>query len=67
LFKAKINEKEYGSIIVQNAETIRFLGEDGSILPVTHAKKGDSILVYSKPPTGRHFGMEVSNEYILEK
>lgn len=67
LFKAKINEKEYGSIIVQNAETIRFLGKDGSILPVTHAKRGDSILVYSKPPTGRHFGMEVSNEYILEK
>lgn len=67
LFKAKINEKEYGSIIVQNAETIRFLGKDGSIVPVTHAKIGDSILVYSKPPTGRHFGMEVANEYILEK
>lgn len=67
LFKARINENEYGSIIVQNAETIRFLQKDGNILPVTHAKKGDSILVYSKPPTGRHFGMEVSNEYILEK
>jgi 3-dehydroquinate synthase II len=67
LFKARINENEYGSIIVQNAETIRFLQKDGGILPVTHAKKGDSILVYSKPPTGRHFGMEVSNEYILEK
>ena len=67
LFKAKINEKEHGSIIVQNAETIRFLAKDGSILPVTHAKTGDSILVHSKPPTGRHFGMEVANEYILEK
>lgn len=67
LFKANINEDEYGSIIVQNAETIRFLRKDGSILPVTHAKVGDSVLVFSKPPTGRHFGMEVSNEYILEK
>ena len=67
LFRAKITENEHGSIIVQNAETIRFIGKDGSILPVTHAKVGDSILVYSKPPTGRHFGMEVSNEYILEK
>ncbi|VFJ12448.1 3-dehydroquinate synthase II [Candidatus Nitrosocosmicus franklandus] len=67
LFKAKINDNEFGSIIVQNAETIRFLQKDGDILPVTHAKKGDSVLVYSKPPTGRHFGMEVSNEYILEK
>lgn len=67
LFRAKISDNEHGSIIVQNAETIRFLGKDGSILPVTHAKVGDSILVYSKPPTGRHFGMEVSNEYILEK
>ncbi|HEU5120118.1 MAG TPA: 3-dehydroquinate synthase II [Candidatus Nitrosocosmicus sp.] len=67
LFKARINENEHGSIIVQNAETIRFLQKDGNILPVTHAKQGDSILVYSKPPTGRHFGMEVANEYILEK
>lgn len=67
LFRAKISDNEHGSIIVQNAETIRFIGKDGSILPVTHAKVGDSILVYSKPPTGRHFGMEVSNEYILEK
>jgi len=67
LFRARISENDHGSIIVQNAETIRFLGKDGSILPVTHAKVGDSILVYSKPPTGRHFGMEVSNEYILEK
>jgi len=24
-------------------------------------------LVYSKAATGRHFGMEVSDEYILEK
>jgi len=34
---------------------------------VTHLKKGDSVLVYAKTATGRHFGMEVADEYILEK
>ena len=67
LFRAAINDDEMGTIIVQNAETIRFLDESGQILPVTHAKRGDKILVYSIPSVGRHFGMEVSNEYILEK
>ncbi|HKX96997.1 MAG TPA: 3-dehydroquinate synthase II [Candidatus Nitrosocosmicus sp.] len=67
LFRAAINDDEMGTIIVQNAETIRFLNESGQILPVTHAKRGDKILVYSVPSVGRHFGMEVSNEYILEK
>jgi 3-dehydroquinate synthase II len=67
LFRAAINGDEMGTIIVQNAETIRFLNESGQILPVTHAKPGDKILVYSIPSVGRHFGMEVSNEYILEK
>ena len=67
LFRAVINDDEMGTIIVQNAETIRFLNERGQILPVTHARRGDKILVFSIPSVGRHFGMEVSNEYILEK
>ena len=67
LFRAAVNDYEIGTIIVQNAETIRFLDEKSQILPVTHAKPGDKILVYSIPSVGRHFGMEVSNEYILEK
>ncbi|TVP41650.1 3-dehydroquinate synthase II [Candidatus Nitrosocosmicus arcticus] len=67
LFRAAINDDEVGTIIVQNAETIRFLNESGKILPVTHAKAGDKILVYSIPSAGRHFGMEISKEYILEK
>jgi 3-dehydroquinate synthase II len=25
------------------------------------------VMAHSKPATGRHFGMEVSDEYILEK
>jgi 3-dehydroquinate synthase II len=67
LFKASISDQEFGSIIVQNAETIRFLDAKGDLLPVTHAKPGDKIMVYSIEPTGRHFGMQVSDEFILEK
>jgi 3-dehydroquinate synthase II len=67
LFRAAVNDDEMGTIIVQNAETIRFLNEKSQILPVTHAKPGDKIMVYSIPLIGRHFGMEVANEYILEK
>jgi 3-dehydroquinate synthase II len=66
LFKA-ICGSEIGSIIVQNAETIRFIGKNNNILPVTHAKIGDEILVFYKKSSGRHFGMEVPDEYILEK
>ena len=44
LFKASISENEYGSIIVQNAETIRFLDSNGKLIPVTHAKPGDQYL-----------------------
>lgn len=65
LIKADI-EGEIGTVILQNAETIRFVKKDGSLLSVTDAKKGDIILGYAKPASGRHFGMEV-NEYIVEK
>jgi 3-dehydroquinate synthase II len=58
---------EIGGIIAQDAETIRFVKPNGHLVSVTHLKKGDSVLVYSKSATGRHFGMEVSDEYILEK
>jgi 3-dehydroquinate synthase II len=66
LFKA-ICGSEIGTIIVQNAETIRFLDKNHRILPVTHTKIGDEIMVFSKRPSGRHFGMEIQDEYILEK
>ena len=51
---------------MQNAETIRFVGSNGKLIPVTEVKRGNSILVHAKSATGRHFGMEVS-EYIVEK
>jgi 3-dehydroquinate synthase II len=59
-------EGETGTIILQNAETIRFIKSDGTLLPVTEARVGDEILCYIKPPSGRHFGMEVK-EFIVEK
>ena len=66
MIKAKVGD-EIGGIISQDAETIRFVKSNGQLVSVTHLKKGDSVLVHSKPATGRHFGMEVSDEYILEK
>jgi 3-dehydroquinate synthase II len=65
LIRADI-EGETGTIILQNAETIRFIKSDGTLLPVTNARVGDEILCYIKPPSGRHFGMEVK-EFIVEK
>ena len=66
MIKAQIGD-EIGGIIAQNAETIRFVRPDGHLISVTHLKKGDIVLAHSKPATGRHFGMEVDDEYIIEK
>jgi 3-dehydroquinate synthase II len=66
MIKASVGE-EIGGIIAQDAETIRFVKTNGQLVSVTHLKKGDIVMVHSKPATGRHFGMEVSDEYILEK
>ena len=66
MIKAKVGD-EIGGIIAQDAETIRFVKPNGQLVSVTHLKKGDSVIVHSKVATGRHFGMEVSDEYILEK
>ncbi|MEM4344754.1 MAG: 3-dehydroquinate synthase II, partial [Candidatus Nitrosocaldus sp.] len=57
---------EEGSIIVQNAETIRFIGKDARLIAVTDLKAGDEVLVYARGSRGRHFGIEV-DEFILEK
>jgi 3-dehydroquinate synthase II len=66
MIKAQIGD-EIGGIISQNAETIRFVRPNGHLVSVTHLKKGDVVLAHSKPATGRHFGMEVDDEYIIEK
>ena len=66
MIKAQVNG-EIGGIIAQDAETIRFVKPNGHLVSVTHLKKGDMVLTHSKQAIGRHFGMEVSDEYILEK
>jgi 3-dehydroquinate synthase II len=65
LIRAEI-DGETGTVILQNAETIRLLTKEVALLPVTEAKVGEHILAYSKPQSGRHFGIEVE-EYVLEK
>jgi 3-dehydroquinate synthase II len=65
LFRAEIGG-ESGTVILQNAETIRLMTKDGKLLSVTEVKVGDEVLGYAKPASGRHFGMEV-DEYIVEK
>ena len=66
MIKASAGE-EIGGIIAQDAETIRFVKPNGQLVSVTHLKKGDTVMVHAKSATGRHFGMEVDDEYILEK
>ena len=65
LIKAEING-ELGSIILQNAETIRVVTKEGSLVSVTDLEVGNEILAHILRQAGRHFGMEV-DEYILEK
>lgn len=65
LIRAEINGEE-GTVILQNAETIRLISNDGKLLSVTELKVGDEVLGYAKQASGRHFGMEV-HEFIVEK
>jgi 3-dehydroquinate synthase II len=53
------------SLILQNAETIRLVGEDGKAISVVQLKLGDKILG-TVLEGGRHFGMAVK-ETIREK
>lgn len=53
------------SLVLQNAETIRLVGEDGKARSVVDLTVGDRILGCKKE-AGRHFGMAVK-EKILEK
>ncbi|AFD00136.1 3-dehydroquinate synthase II [Methanocella conradii HZ254] len=53
------------SAILQNAETIKLVGSDGSSIPVTRLKPGDKVLVRVED-AGRHFGMKIE-ETIIEK
>ena len=53
-------------VILQNAETIRLVTVDGS-KPVTELKAGDEALVHMAARGGRHFGVSVTDERVIER
>ncbi len=52
--------------ILQNAETIRLVTPKGS-KPVTELKPNDEIIVHLAAKGGRHFGISVPEETVIEK
>jgi len=54
-----------GSVILQNAETIKLVGPDGRHISVSELKPGDEVLAWIGEKA-RHFGVEV-DEFIMEK
>lgn len=62
-------EAEYEDVkiktLLQNAETIRLVGEDGSPISVADLKVGDKVMIYLDKGA-RHFGMSIE-ESIIEK
>ncbi len=57
LVRAKV-EGKMGEVILQNAETIRLVGEDGNPVSVVSLEEGSKVLVRLDEP-GRHFGVRV--------
>lgn len=64
LIKAEVDGFE-GTIILQNAETIKLVGKDGKHLSVTSLKIGDEALCWIGVK-GRHFGVSV-DEFVIER
>ncbi len=64
LIKAEVDGEE-GTVILQNAETIKLVTPDGRHVSVSELKVGDEVLVWLGTKS-RHFGMEVE-EFIIEK
>jgi 3-dehydroquinate synthase II len=65
MFIEAVHKKQIYKIILQNAETIKLIGENGKSISVTAIKPGSKILV-SPQEGGRHFGMKIK-ESIVEK
>jgi len=65
LIKARVKGIE-GSVILQDAETIRLIRSDGSLIPVTEIKAGDEVIVHVSELKARHFGKTV-DEFIIER
>jgi 3-dehydroquinate synthase II len=51
-------EGRKGSILLQNAETVRLSGPDAAAVSVARLRIGDSVLIAVESP-GRHFGMKI--------
>lgn len=64
LIEAVYNDMKIKTLI-QNAETIRLVGDNDIPVSVTSLKQGDKIKVYINEKA-RHFGMDI-NENIIEK
>jgi 3-dehydroquinate synthase II len=65
LIEAEVEGKKL-KVILQNAETIRLVTPDGS-KPVTELKAGDKVIVHIAAPGGRHFGVSVPEEKVIER
>jgi 3-dehydroquinate synthase II len=65
LVEAQVAEKTI-KVILQNAETIRVVTPSGS-KPVTELKAGDEVVVHLAARGGRHFGISVPDETVIEK
>ena len=50
-----------GQVFLQNAETIRVTGADGTPISVVNLKPGDEILCRTDV-AGRHFGMRICED-----
>ena len=65
LVEAEVESKKIKTIL-QNAETIRVVTPKAS-KPVTELKPNDEVLVHLAAKGGRHFGVSVPEETVIEK
>jgi len=65
LIEAEAEGKKLKTIL-QNAETIRLVTPKGS-KPVTELKAGDEVLAHVTTSAGRHFGVAVPDETVIER
>ncbi len=65
LIEADIEGKKL-KVVLQNAETIRLVTPKGSA-PVTSLKVGDEVLAHLAASGGRHFGVSVPEEKVIER
>jgi 3-dehydroquinate synthase II len=65
LIEAKADDTTIKTIL-QNAETIRLVTPNGS-KPVTELKPNDEVIVHLAATGGRHFGVSVPEETVIEK